>query len=94
MIKHTVKSTSFVDYEDLERLIQDTYGFAEFSIPCNEECGNCTSITGTASPNDLSDYDREEIENKKQMYNTRIYINDLAGKGLFPLGSYSIEVSW
>lgn len=94
MIKHTIKSTAYVNYSDLQTLIEQTYDIKEFNIAANEECGNDTSITGTADPNDLDKYDLEDISNKVQMYRTSTYINDLAAKGLFPLGNYSIEVSW
>ena len=94
MINHTTKVTNYVYYGDLEKLIEDTYGFDEFNIACNEECSNGTTITGRADPNDLSDFDKADIANKKYMYVTSTYINDLAAKGLFPLGNYAIDVSW
>lgn len=94
MINYRVKTTNYVEYGDLEKLIEDTFGLEEFSIPCSEECGNDSNITGTANPDDLREYNYKNITEKKVMYMTRTYINALARKGLFPLGSYNINVSW
>ena len=89
----TEKVVIAVDYNDVERIIQNEYGFDEFSIPCNEEKGNDATIEIHVNGK-VSSYEQEDIELRHQPYMTRTYMNDLARRGLIKKGIYMIDVSW
>lgn len=92
MIKHTTRTIHIVEHYDLEHLINETYGFKDFSVPASEECGNDTAIQGRADTPDK--FDVERIAKREQDYMVRAYVDDLSERGLFPKGEYLIEVSW
>jgi len=79
--------------DEVEKTINEHYGFDDYCIAAAEEIGNGVSlewgITGK-----ISDYDAEEIADRTEKYNTHIYMNDLARQGIIEKGTYLIDVSW
>lgn len=101
MLKMTTKTTHHVKYGDLERLIEETYGFPEYSIACEEECNNDTALTFdvNAAMKYRSEYDFKDLEEmiatkKTKQWRTGLLMDDMCRRGLIPEGSYVVEVSW
>lgn len=88
-----------VDSNDLERFIQETYGRL-YEITAEEEWSNDTAHNYTVRMGALSEYEQIKLNNFKEGRNegcrfmTRIFLKDLANKGLISEGEYTIEVSW
>lgn len=82
-----------VEYHDVERIIEKEYGFTEFSIPCNEEMGNDVTLDVDVDGK-VDKWEKKDIENRKQEFRTREYMNDLARRGLIKKGIYMINISW
>ena len=78
---------------EVERIIQKEYGFKEYSIVASEEIGNYTSSEFTVD-GDLGEYEKSDVDARKQMYMTRNYLNDLARRGLIQKGDYVVDTSW
>lgn len=90
MIKKTVIEAA---YHEIEKLIEDEYGFTEFSIPCNEETGNDCALSFKIDGEVLA-YEEEDLINRKQEWRTRLYMNDLCRKGKIEAGQYLIIICW
>jgi hypothetical protein len=65
------------DYSEIEEIIKKEYNFNNFSIMANEEAVSDIVLRFNVD-GDLSEFDRKDIKEKKQMYRTNIYLNDLA----------------
>ena len=83
----------YCDYHYVECIILKEYGFKEFSIPCNEEMGNDVIYEANVDGK-VNVRERKDIDDRRQLYRTRIYLNDLAKRGLIKKGVYMIRISW
>ena len=81
----TVKIVVACDGHDVERIIQKEYGFKEYSITASEEIGNYTSSEFTVD-GILDDGEQRDVDERKEMYMTRNYLNDLARQGKIQKG--------
>jgi hypothetical protein len=82
-----------VEYDEVEKVIQEHYGFDEYSISSAEEVGNDVSLEFTVN-GEVDDYAAKAIAERKDQYHTRDYMNDLARQGIIEKGTYIINVSW
>ena len=82
-----------VGYNDVQRVIEKEYGLNEFCIPVIEEIGNDATLEITVDGR-VCEWDQRDIKARKQQYNTRAYMNDLAKRDLIKKGVYMIDVSW
>ena len=82
-----------VDYSEIEEIINEHYGFDDYSLASAEEVGNDVllqwNIDGV-----VDEYDAEQIVARAESYYTRAYLNDLAQQGIIPKGEYLIDISW
>ncbi len=92
---HTFKEKTafFVDANELEKIIVIEYGFKEYSIVAAEELGNYQRFEVRAD-GILDDFEETDLTEKNNMYNTRVYINDLVRREVIPKGLYIINTSW
>ena len=78
---------------EVEKIIEKEYGFKEYSIVAAEEIGNYTSsefrVDGI-----LDDWEQKNVDDRKELYSTRAYLNDLARRGLIQKGDYVVDTSW
>lgn len=89
----TVKIVVACEGHDVERVIQKEYGFKEYSIVASEEIGNYTSSEFTVDGK-LDEDEQKDVDERKEMYMTRNYLNDLAKRGKIQKGDYVIDTSW
>ena len=86
-----------VDYSDLERFIQETYGRI-YEVAAEEEWSNDTAHNYTIRKEPLSSYEQDKMNEflagRAAPRMTRIFLRDMANKGLILEGEYTIEVSW
>ena len=88
-----VKIVVSCEGHEVERIIQKEYGFKEYSIVASEEIGNYTSSEFTVD-GDLCKHEQKDVDDRKEMYMTRNYLNDLARRGLIQKGDYVVDISW
>lgn len=104
-MKTEIKTTIHVDYGDLERQMQEVYGFP-YEMACDMEVGNDTShefddinIKEAEEARD-DECDAEDLQDwidsggKKQMWGPRFMLLDMVLKGLIPEGDYVVRISW
>jgi hypothetical protein len=89
----TVKIVVACEGHDVERVIQKEYGFKEYSIVASEEIGNYTSSEFTVD-GELDEGEQNDVDDRKEMYMTRNYLNDLARQGKIQKGDYVVDTSW
>jgi hypothetical protein len=82
-----------VEYSEVERVINEHYGFDDYSIPMAEEVGNDVSLEFVVD-GEVDDYAAEAISNRKVQYHTCDYLNDLARQEIIEKGRYIVNVSW
>lgn len=89
-----------VSWSDLERLVNDTYGFGgEWDFVANEECGN-DSDHSFSTERKLMSFQEESLakfvagDPWALQFDTNTIITDLANRGLIPHGEYLVGVSW
>jgi hypothetical protein len=89
-----------VEYNELERLVRETYKH-DFSFVADQELSNDSSKTFNGIDgvrDDSSDWDvnrwKKWVEDGCYSCMSRDILNDLAGRGLIPPGDYVIQVSW
>jgi len=96
------KSVHRVDYGDLERKIQEEWGFP-YEMPCDMECGNDTShefdgITKAQAIQELQEDTRlmewVQSQGRKQMWGPRTFLLEMVRRDIIPEGDYIITVSW
>jgi len=88
-----VKIVVSCEGHEIERIIQKEYGFKEYSIVASEEIGNYTSSEFTVDGL-LDEDEQKDVDDRKEMYMTRNYLNDLARRGLIQKGDYVVDTSW
>ena len=89
----TVKVIVACDGHEVERIIAKEYGFKEYSIVAAEEIGNYTSSEFTVD-GELDDHEQMDVDERKEMYMTAAYLNDLARRGKIQKGDYVVDTSW
>ena len=82
-----------VDYSEVERVIEEHYGFDEYSLPAAEEISNDISLEWDIDGK-VDQWDAASIEERTEKYHTHAYMNDLARQGIIPKAVYLIDVSW
>jgi len=82
-----------VDYSEVEKAINEHYGFNDYSLASAEEISNGVSLEWDID-GEVDDYAAKEVANRTESYYTRAYMNDLARQGIIPTGTYLIDVSW
>ncbi len=82
-----------VDYSEVERVINEHYGFDSYSIASAEEVGNDVSLEWDIDGK-VGEYGAKQIANRVESYYTNTYMNDLARQGIIEKGTYLIDVSW
>ena len=95
-VKYELGETKVVvhcDAHDVEIVLEKEYGFKEYSIVASEECGNYCSLEFTVD-GEIDKWDEKELKDRKELYCTRLYLNDLARQGKIQKGFYIIDVSW
>lgn len=93
MIKHIIKTVIEVDYQDLEKLIEEVYELKEFNLASSEEYSNNTALLNKVD-GEVSVYELEKILRRETYLMTRIYMNDLCRRGHLEKGEYLIRISW
>lgn len=88
-----------VEYNELDRFIQEAYGNKEFSVVSDQEGRNDSSLSfGDISDRELDEYDLEVLDSFKKGKNpgfcTHVILNDLCVRGLIPPGDYIVDVCW
>jgi len=89
----TIKIFVHCDYGKVEKIIEKEYGFDEYSIPASEETGNDITLEFTVD-GELDQWEQENVDNRKELYSTRCYLNDLARQGKIQKGEYLVRISW
>lgn len=95
-VKYDLGKTKIIvacDAHDVEKIIEKEYGFKEYSIVAAEEIGNYTSSEFTVD-GELDEDDQYRVDERKEMYMTRNYLNDLARQGKIQKGDYVVDTSW
>ena len=87
------KTAFFVESHDIEKILQNEFGFKEYSIVAAEELGNYMSLEYRLDGK-LDDSDEKHLAEKRNQWSTRIYLNDLVRRGIIPEGMYVIDCSW
>lgn len=86
-----------VDYNDFERFIQETYGRI-YEVAAEEEWSNDSAHNYTVRKEPLDEYEQEKMNKflagRRAPRMTRVFLQDMANKGLILEGEYTIEVSW
>lgn len=105
----TTKTVHAIDYSDLERLVNSTYGFDKnpgeygrnlWSFTANEECGNDSDHELSSEGKWIDEFHRENLEEFKAgdvfalQWDTNTIVWDLAERGLLPKGDILVNVSW
>lgn len=85
-------------YSAIEDLIKAHFGIKDFSVPCDEECGNDVSLEFRLDGK-MSDYDQRELADilsgrRRSGFRTRTLLNFLVSEGVLEPGKYLIRVSW
>jgi hypothetical protein len=94
------KTVIEMEYGELEKLIEKTYGFEEYSIPAEEEMGNYCSYTTELTKDEVLDgYDKEDLEkmktSKKPMqWRTHLLMQDMCNNGILEPGDYVVKIFW
>jgi hypothetical protein len=88
-----VKVFVHCEYHKVEKIIEKEYGFKEYSIPASEEVGNDITLEFTVD-GEMDKWEKEAVAGKKEMYSTRLYLNDLARQGKIQKGEYLVRISW
>jgi hypothetical protein len=93
-----------MDYNELEKLIHEKFGFKEYEFAAVEECGNDSSHEFTVD-GELDEWDKEtlhewehgnpEMEGKHFVhYSNGILLNALCFHEIIEPGEYIISVCW
>ena len=88
------KTVICCDYNDVEDIIREEYDMLDYSLVASEECGNDQSLTFSVKKGSNDAYDKEEIADKNWLYNTSLYLNDLADKDIIEEGEYLVRICW
>ena len=95
MENFTKREAYFVDGHIIERLMQKEFGWREYSIVAAEELGNYQRYEVTTEKTH-DHWDQETIDALpiEKQWSTRIYMSELAQRGIIPHGLYIIDTSW
>ena len=88
-----VKVIVHCEGHDVERIIEKEYDFKEYSITASEETGNYTSSEFTVD-GILGKDEQKDVDDRREMYMTRNFLNDLARRGKIQKGDYVVDTSW
>jgi len=88
--KFVINTVYKIDYSSLENIICEVFNFnkRDFSIPCNEECGNDVSLTFNVDP--CKQYPEDLTCNSSVGY----FLVEMCYRGLIVPGQYLVDVSW
>lgn len=104
-MKIKTKTIHHVDYSELERFIQEVYGF-EYEMASDMETSNDTShefrvtfveardLDNPNSPDSHRLQDWKSSQGRKQMWGPQLILLDLLRQGKIPEGDYVVRISW
>ncbi len=87
------KTAFFVESHKIEKILEDEFGFDEYSIVAAEELGNYMSLEYRLDGK-LGKFEEKHLAKKRDQWTTRVYLNDLVRRGIMPKGMYVIDCSW
>lgn len=87
-----------INLDEMQIAINKIYNI-DFSIPCDQECGNDIHLTFTVETGQNTDkYEKAAIkrllDGKNETYMLGILLNDMCDKDIIPAGNYLIDISW
>jgi hypothetical protein len=94
------KTVIEMEYGELEKLIEKTYGFEEYSIPAEEEKGNECSLTfNLVKDEEINEWDKADLEKMKttkkpMQYRTHLLMQDMCNNGVLEPGDYVVKIFW
>lgn len=98
MLKGNVRTLIEVDYNEVDRVINEFYEIDNYEVIAYEEWSNNESHTFSIE-GELSKYQLETV--KKLLttgaidhYSTRAYLDYMCAEGVIERGEYLIKVSW
>lgn len=102
MLNLTPKTVYEVDYQDLERYIEECYGFTagRVELPVIEEWGNYADHTFFVEKGEIEkSWEMEKLEKFKRNPSStnfilRTILKDLCNQDKLPQGDYLVKVFW
>ena len=89
-----------MEYGELEKLIEKTYGFEEYCFPAEQEIDNDSSWTTKLVANEeLDEWDKKDLEEMKatkkpKQRRTHLLMQDMCNNGILEPGDYVIQICW
>lgn len=91
-MKYEETTFKVVDYQEINKLIEDNFGFKEYNMVEIEELMN--GIYKLFSIKPANEYDIDYVDKRKTLHSTRCYLNVLCTKGVIESGYYLVHISW
>jgi hypothetical protein len=95
-LTHRKEIKIIVDYNDLETLINETYG-SNFDLVAQEEANNDMTLSFYVKP-EIANYYKDNLEEFKSNITDRcptsVILNDLCLSGIIESGNYLVHISW
>lgn len=96
-VKYVVEKYYVVDYLDLEKEIEATYG-RNFNVTADLECANDTTHSFVVKRKPLSKWDEKElrrfVNGENPSYILHTLMQDLVNREAIPAGNWLVEVYW
>lgn len=96
MINHTKQTIISVEADDLQKLIEETYGY-RYEIVADMELSNDDLVESNVEKDELMDYDQNEVDEYgktgRGSFLLHKLMQDLCNKNLLIPGKYLIRVS-
>lgn len=88
-----------MEYGELEKLIEKTYGFEEYSIPAEEHLCYCSYTTELVKDEELDEYDKKDLEQMKttkkpMQWRTHLLMQDMCNNSILEPGDYVVKIFW
>ena len=85
-----------VDYNDLDRFIQDEFNLPNFELVADEELNNDTTKTFNVDAEEMNQKELVGIlrGTKSTQYQTRQLLCQLCFEGKLEAGEYAVNISW
>lgn len=96
-LRKTIETVMRVEYNDLEKLISETYGI-DYEIVPMEEWNNDSEHSYSIKKEELSKYDQAYLQDfkngKPRHFILPSIMTDLCNRDIIPEGNYLIGVCW
>lgn len=98
-LRINTKTVHHVDYDDLGTFLAKVFGFKDYHVTAEEECGNNVALEFTVDASEPEECDAEDLREmiatkRSKGFRTGVLMCEACRRGLIPPGDYVVQVFW